>query len=973
MGNDRVLGMAATTPHAAGTAPVELQGGLRIGAYELIRELGRGGMGQVWLARDTKLARRVAIKFLASSSQELTDRFLVEARTTAAVNHENIVVIHEVDEHAGEPYMVLEYLEGAPLRSLMNGRAFPASRVIEIAVAVARAVVRAHAAGIVHRDLKPENIFVTSEGTVKVLDFGIAKALSSVEKAPAAPMSQDTEGSGLIGTPQYMSPEQFGNGEIDHRSDLWAVGIILFELLTGRHPLEPFTFTSLLAAGAMLDKPMPALASVVQDVPERLERAVDRCLRKRKTERYADAKALLVELEALVPGRFGRKLADDESPYPGLTAFQEEDADRFFGRSRDITRTVTRLRERPLVAIAGPSGVGKSSFVRAGIVPALKASGEEWETYIVRPGRQPLASLAGVLAPLTTAPTVAGARAQTNPIAEYESLVDKLTASPGYLGELLRERAARKNTRILVFVDQLEELYTLVPDVAERRVFTACLAGAADDATSPVRIVASVRSDFLDRAGEHRDFFDELMRGLVFLQPLGRPELREALVRPLDDSGYQFESEDLVEAMLDELATTTGALPLLQFTAAQLWDARDRRAKTLTRSAYDAIGGIAGALATHADRVLAEMPQALHPVARAVLLRLVTPERTRAIVDLVDLETLSSDSGEVRRVVDRLVEARLLVVQTQGTTTVELVHESLVTSWPALRRWLDEGQEDAAFLAQLASSAKQWEARQHAPGVLWRGDAMEDAQRWARQRSRPLPAREQAFLDAVLALARRGRRLRVTALVAGFLVLAGIAGGASIAYVRVRAAEQVATENQHEAEAALAKQLAEEKARQAAERDRTAALASLLTEEQLRKAAEDGQLTAEQLASILDAKRVAAEKGLAVSEAQRAKMQEQLKLAEAQRQAAEAQRQTAEAAAQQNAADAQLTREQLVEKNKQLETALADAKKATAKADAAKADADRASAKLEQALAVEKERAERLEREGKKIIKGDLK
>jgi len=965
--------MAATTPHTAGTAVVELHGGMRVGAYELIRELGRGGMGQVWLARDTKLARRVAIKFLASASRELTDRFLVEARTTAAVNHENIVVIHEVDEHAGEPYMVLEYLEGAPLRALMDGRAFPASRVIEIAVAVVRAVARAHAAGIVHRDLKPENIFVTSEGLVKVLDFGIAKALSSADKPPAGAQSQDLNASGIIGTPQYMSPEQFGMGEIDHRSDLWAVGVILFELLTGKHPLEPFTFTSLLAAAAQPDEPVPALASVVADVPERLERAVDRCLRKSKTERFPDAKALLAELEALVPGRLGRKLADDESPYPGLTAFQEQDADRFFGRGRDIIRTITRLRERPLVAIAGPSGVGKSSFVRAGIVPALKASGDDWETYIVRPGRQPLASLAGVLAPLTTAPTIGGTRAQSNPIAEYESLVDKLTAQPGYLGELLRARAARKNTKILVFVDQLEELYTLVPDVAERRVFTACLAGAADDATSPVRIVASIRSDFLDRAGEHRDFFDELMRGLVFLQPLGRSELREALVRPLDSSGYQLENDDLVETMLGELSTTPGALPLLQFTAAQLWDARDRRAKTLTRSAYDALGGIAGALATHADRVLAEMPSAHHPIAKAVLLRLVTPERTRAIVDLADLQTLAADAGEVRQVVDRLVEARLLVVQTQGATTVELVHESLVTSWPALRRWLDEGQEDAAFLAQLATSAKQWEARNHAPGVLWRGDAMEDAQRWARQRPRPLPAREQAFLDAVLALARRGRRVRVAALVAVFTVLAGIAGGGWIAFVRVHAAEQLATARQHQAEDALAKQLAAEKAKDAAERDRTAAVASLLSEEQLRKAAEDGLLTAEQLTSIMDAKRQAAEHGLAVSEAQRAKMQEQLKQAEAQRQAAEAQRQAAEAAAQQSATDAQLTREQLVEKNKQLEAALTEAKKATAKADAAKADADRASAKLQQALATEKEHVERLEREGKKIIKGDLK
>src|SRR5207253_767344 len=154
-----------TAPHQDGDL-IQLDPGLRLRQYELIRELGRGGMGQVYLARDVKLARRVAIKFLATSSRELTERFLSEARTTAAVNHENIVVIHEVDEHAGIPHMVLEYLEGTALRELMRGRAFAPGRVVELIAPVVRAVVRAHAAGIVHRDLKPENIFVTIDGAI---------------------------------------------------------------------------------------------------------------------------------------------------------------------------------------------------------------------------------------------------------------------------------------------------------------------------------------------------------------------------------------------------------------------------------------------------------------------------------------------------------------------------------------------------------------------------------------------------------------------------------------------------------------------------------------------------------------------------------------------------------------------------------------------------------------------------------------
>src|SRR2546430_1471339 len=145
----------------ATTGERKLDAGMRLRQYELIRELGRGGMGHVFLARDVKLARRVAIKFLATTSREATERFLAEARTTALVNHENIVVIHEVDEQDGTPHMVLEYLEGLPLRELMRGKMFAPSKVIEMMVPVVRAVARAHQAGVVHRDLKPENVVVT--------------------------------------------------------------------------------------------------------------------------------------------------------------------------------------------------------------------------------------------------------------------------------------------------------------------------------------------------------------------------------------------------------------------------------------------------------------------------------------------------------------------------------------------------------------------------------------------------------------------------------------------------------------------------------------------------------------------------------------------------------------------------------------------------------------------------------------------
>src|SRR5690606_7098583 len=253
---------------------------------------------------------------------------------------------------------------------------------------------------IIHRDLKPENIVVTGAGQVKVLDFGVAKLFSSPEAGPrrqrpptpGGPIHETKTGA-IVGTLPYMSPEQLGTDDVDHRSDLWAIGIIMYEMLAGKHPLEPVTQGRLFGAAAAVDEPMPSLADDVPGLPDRMVQIVARCLAKKKAERYATATELLADLEPLLPSRSGRSLAGDESPYPGLTAFQESDANRFFGRKQDIAATVARLRDAALVGIVGPSGVGKSSFVRAGVVPALKSSGEPWEVLIVRPGRYPLSAL----------------------------------------------------------------------------------------------------------------------------------------------------------------------------------------------------------------------------------------------------------------------------------------------------------------------------------------------------------------------------------------------------------------------------------------------------------------------------------------------------------------------------------------------------------------------------------------------------
>ncbi|WP_437307304.1 nSTAND1 domain-containing NTPase [Sorangium sp. So ce388] len=826
---------------------MHLKAGDVIKHYEIIRKLGQGGMGVVYLARDTKLGRLVAVKCLLRYTGQGIERFLDEARATARCRHDNIVVIHEVDEIRGYPYLVLEYIKGRTLREWMAQREHPSATgapaartppgsraaiaALDLMIPVVRALICAHDLGIVHRDLKPENIRLDDSGGLKVLDFGLAKridagvvpSLASVRTARAGDAGRHRK-SAIAGTPGYMAPEQLLGTDIDGRTDLWAVGVILYELLTGRHPLYPFS-SARLPDIADLDVPMPSLSERHPEIGA-LGAVVDGCLKKRRSERVGSARELLDELDALVPSRRTLRLGEDESPFAGLSAFQEADAARFFGRDRDIAALKARGRSQQLLAVAGPSGAGKSSFVRAGLIPALKASGERWDAFVLRPGRRPLSALADVLAQVaeaesTSAAAAAGGAATGAPeLPDHEALVATLRAQPGVLGVRLRARCRHEGTRrrIVLFVDQLEELYTLGASAEERAAFIACMEGAADDASSPLRVVLAVRSDFLERVAEDRNFMTDVTHGLWFLPPMGRDGLRDALTRPLDAAGYRFEAAEMVEHMLDTLEGTRSPLPLLQFTAAKLWEARDRERRLLTRASYEQLGGVAGALSAHADAVLSALPPRQQRLARAVLLRLVTPERTRAVVSLDELREAAQDGGSagvgdaVEEVIQHLAGARLLLIEAGGTeaggererTAVELVHESLIDRWPRLGQWLAESEQDAQFVARLRAAAQQWEASGRAEGLLWRDRAAEDARAWyARRRAEQgaegrveIGRREERYLSAVVGLHERARHLRRRLTMGVIAALSVVA--LAVSYSAARARDQ-ATHAQAEA------------------------------------------------------------------------------------------------------------------------------------------------------------------------------
>jgi TolB-like protein/predicted Ser/Thr protein kinase len=275
--------------------------GGRLGPYEVLGPLGAGGMGEVYLARDTKLRREVALKVLPPEIEGDADRrarFEREARAVAALNHPNIVTVHAIEEHDGRQVIVMERVEGRPLSAVLGPGGLPLARVLEIAEAVADALAAAHEKGVVHRDLKPANVMLTEEGRVKVLDFGLAKQLAPLEALDStAPTETRTTEGQVVGTVPYMAPEQLRGERVDARADIFALGVMLYEMVTGARPFQGASSADLVSA-ILREEPAP-LAVARPDLPPRFVRLVTRCLEKDARRRLQSALDLRHELRDL--------------------------------------------------------------------------------------------------------------------------------------------------------------------------------------------------------------------------------------------------------------------------------------------------------------------------------------------------------------------------------------------------------------------------------------------------------------------------------------------------------------------------------------------------------------------------------------------------------------------------------------------------------------------------------------------------
>src|ERR1700719_347043 len=278
-----------------------LASGTRLAVYEIQAPIGAGGMGEVYRATDTGLGRGVAVKILPTEMAQDADRlarFLREARAVAALNHPNVVTLYSVEECDGVHFLTMELIEGQPLDRMISASGLPVERIVEIAGAVAEGLAAAHEKGIVHRDLKPANVMVTAEGRVKVLDFGLAKDVGPETSNHDTMTSAGRTQAGIVmGTPAYMSPEQVSGRALDHRTDIFSLGVMLHEMATGRRPFEG-TSSAELVSSILRDHP-PLVTDVRPDLPHDLARIIRRCLEKDPRHRLQTARDVSNELRDL--------------------------------------------------------------------------------------------------------------------------------------------------------------------------------------------------------------------------------------------------------------------------------------------------------------------------------------------------------------------------------------------------------------------------------------------------------------------------------------------------------------------------------------------------------------------------------------------------------------------------------------------------------------------------------------------------
>jgi WD40 repeat protein len=443
-------------------------------------------------------------------------------------------------------------------------------------------------------------------------------------------------------------------------------------------------------------------------------------------------------------------------PYQGLQTFDEDHADFFFGRDADIQRLLEALKATRFLGVLGPSGSGKSSLVRAGLIPALRRgqlpNSDSWIVRVVKPGARPLEELSARLADLC-------------PGAKMHELLDQLSARPESLHlQSCRARAHQGGERVLWVIDQFEEVFTLCRDEHARAQFILNLLYAGSISDGCTTVVLTMRADFYHKCAQYPEFASHLAQHQYLVSPIDAEGLRDVIEQPARRVGLSFET-GLVETILEDVVGQPGALPLLEHALLELW--KRPHATMLTLAAYRETGGVQEAIAKRADAIYVNFDSEHQQILRRVMLRLTElgegTEDTRRRARLSELVTEPAAEPAVARVVKELSDARLLTTSGDdgaNDPVVDVSHEALIRSWPRLRTWIEYNRAGLRVQQRLAEAAREWEREKRDESLLYRGARLAVAEEYMERHPDELNRLECDFVGASVALRDREQRLK---------------------------------------------------------------------------------------------------------------------------------------------------------------------------------------------------------------------
>lgn len=748
--------------------------GNSIKGYDLREKVGAGGFGEVYRAHQALVKREVAVKVILpqyANNPDFVRRFEAEAQLVANLEHLHIVPLYDYWRDQTGAYIVMRWYRGGSLFDILQKGHWPIDDVTRVVDQIGAALAVAHRNHVIHRDLKPANILLDEERNCYLADFGIAKDIGNISEHAEAIAAEEAATDGFVGSPEYISPEQIRDERITERSDIYNMGLLLYEMITGRKPFENLPLSSLITKH--LNEPLPEITDTHPDLPDEINEVIARATEKDPEDRYASILDLTADFRQALArtdsagiemlthrtqpafklptdyGMIGDLAIEPDNPYKGLRAFTEADAINFFGRERLVNNLLERLQGDALIsrfmAVIGPSGSGKSSVVRAGLLPQLRrgavAASDDWFYVEMTPGHHPLEELEAALL-----------RVAINPPA---SLLEQLRADTrGLVRAIKRVLPVDTETELVLFIDQFEETFTQAEDESERAHFLASLAEAANDPNCRLRLLLTLRADFFDRPLVYAAFGQLVSSASVVVLPLSHDELRDAIVRPAENAGLVLDL-DLITQIIAEVGDEPGTLPLLQYALTELFERRDGR--RLTVEAYAEIGGVTGALARRADDIYAGLAPDEANAARQLFLRLVTlgegQEDTRRRANLHELFSLEGDDVLMQQVIDLFGQYRLLTFDHDPISripTVEVAHEALIRRWGVLRTWLDNSRDDLRSQRRVAQSAAEWLRTEQDDSYLARGTQLEQYEAWSRETHLALTTDEQHYIDASL-------------------------------------------------------------------------------------------------------------------------------------------------------------------------------------------------------------------------------